>query len=141
MFYFKKIEFKDNMQRSERYKSYGEKRLFLFYGGLNFLITNVILQINLLIMPIIFATIISQLINLILGYYFYGKKVFKLNYLSNLVFKKYSLLAFSLWILNFSLIKSLNYLGINKNLSAFYVIPLLVLISYLVQKVYVFKKK
>ena len=129
------------MQRSERYKSYGEKRLFLFYGGLNFLITNVILQINLLIMPIIFATIISQLINLILGYYFYGKKVFKLNYLNNLVFKKYSLLAFSLWILNFSLIKSLNYLGINKNLSAFYVIPLLVLISYLVQKVYVFKKK
>ena len=129
------------MQRSERYKSYGEKRLFLFYGGLNFLITNVILQINLLIMPIIFATIIGQLINFILGYYFYGKKVFKLNYLSNLVFKKYSLLAFALWILNFSLIKSLNYLGINKNLSAFYVIPLLVLISYFVQKVYVFKKK
>lgn len=129
------------MQISDIYKFNGEKRLFLFYGGLNFLITNIILQINLLIMPIILATILSQLINLIIGYYFYGKKVFKLNSLSNLVLKKYSLLAVSLWILNFSLIKSLSYLGINKNLSAVYVIPLLVLISYLIQKIYVFKKK
>ena len=63
------------MQISDIYKSNGEKRLFLFYGGLNFLITNIILQINLLIMPIILATILSQLINLIIGYYFYGEKV------------------------------------------------------------------
>ena len=129
------------MQISDKYKSNGEKRLFLIFGGFNFLITNVILQINLLIMPVILATILSQLINLIVGYYFYGKKVFKLNALSNLVFKKYSLLALCLWILNFSLIKSLNFLGINKNLSAVYVIPLLVLISYFVKKKYVFKKK
>ena len=129
------------MQISDKYKSNGEKRLFLIFGGFNFLITNVILQINLLIMPVILATILSQLINLIVGYYFYGKKVFKLNALSNLVFKKYSLLALCLWILNFSLIKSLNFLGINKNLSAVYVIPLLVLIFYFVKKKYVFKKK
>ena len=128
------------MQISDKYKSNGEKRLFLFFGGFNFLITNVILQLNLLIMPVILATILSQLINLIVGYYFYGKKVFKLNALSNLVFKKYSLLALCLWILNFSLIKSLNFLGINKNLSAVCVIPLLVLISYFVQKKYVFRK-
>ena len=128
------------MQISDIKKSNGEKRLFLFFGGFNFLITNLVLQINLLIMPIILATILSQFINLIIGYYFYGKKVFKLKSLSNLIFKKYSLLAFSLSILNFSLIHYLSYLGINKNLSAIYVIPLLVLISYLVQKMFVFKK-
>ena len=128
------------MNISHIYKSNGEKRLFLFFGGVNFLITNFILHISLLIMPIFLATILSQFINLIIGYYFYGKKVFKLNSLSNLIFKKYALLGFSLWILNYSLIKYLSYLGINKNLSAIYVIPLLILISYLVQKKYVFKK-
>ncbi|ABM72626.1 Hypothetical protein P9515_14191 [Prochlorococcus marinus str. MIT 9515] len=69
----------------------------------------------------------------------YGKKVFKLNKLTNLVFRKYFALAFILWILNFVFIRLLFYFGVNKNISALVVIPLLVLISYFFQKRYVFK--
>ena len=124
-----------------RFGNNGKKRLFLVVGIFNTFITNIILQILLFLSSAFLATVISQIFNFVIGYYLYGKKVFKLNALSNLVFKKYSLLALCLWILNFSLIKSLNFLGINKNLSAVYVIPLLVLISYFVQKKYVFRKK
>ncbi|WP_041710636.1 GtrA family protein [Prochlorococcus marinus] len=116
-----------------------QKRLFLVFGFLNFLITNAVLQISLFFTPILFSTILSQIINFIIGYYLYGKKVFKLNKLTNLVFRKYFALAFILWILNFVFIRLLFYFGVNKNISALVVIPLLVLISYFFQKRYVFK--
>ena len=128
------------MQISDKYKSNGEKRLFLIFGGFNFLITNVILQINLLIMPVILATILSQLINLIVGYYFYGKKVFKVSKLDKFFFKKYLLLALTLWMLNFGLIQSFFYFGVNKNISALLLIPFLALFSYFCQNKFVFKK-
>ena len=106
---------------------------------LNFLITNAVLQISLLFTPILFSTLLSQMINLLIGYYLYGKKVFKLNKLTNLVFRKYFVLASILWILNFGIIRSFVYFGVNKNLTAILVIPLLVFISFLTQKYYVFK--
>ena len=116
-----------------------QKKLFIVFGFFNFLITNAALQISLLFMPIFFSTIFSQLINFLIGYYLYGKKVFKLNKLTNLVFRKYFSLACIIWILNFGLIRSFFYLGVNKNISALLVIPLLVMISYFFQKRYVFK--
>ena len=116
-----------------------QKKSFLVFGFLNFLITNAVLQISLFFSPILFSTIFSQLINLLIGYYLYGKKVFKLNKLTNLVFRKYVLLAIVLWILNFSLIRSLFLIGVNKNISALFVLPFLVMISYFFQKRYVFK--
>tara|TARA_B100000212_G_C27271830_1_gene489123 strand:- start:144 stop:527 length:384 start_codon:yes stop_codon:yes gene_type:complete len=116
-----------------------EKKLFLVYGILNFLITNFILQISLLILPTIVSTALSQFINLVIGFYIYGKKVFKFKRLNNNVFKKYLFLAIMLCLLNFGFIELFFYYGINKNLTAMVIIPLLVLISYLSQKNYVFK--
>ena len=116
-----------------------EKRSFIIYGLFNFLITNIILQILLLLIPTAIATISSQMVNLILGYYIYGKKVFKLQRLNNFVFKKYLFLAVILWILNFSLIQTFFYYGVSKNLTAILIIPFLVIISFLSQKNYVFK--
>ena len=116
-----------------------QKKLFLFFGFLNFLITNAALQIFLLFTPILFSTILSQMINFFIGYYLYGKKVFKLNNLTNLVFRKYFVLAFILWILNYSIIRSFFYFGLNKNITALCVIPILVAISYFFQKRFVFK--
>ena len=55
----------------------GRKRLFLFYGLINFLITNSILHLLLFLSPIVLATIVSQFTNLVIGFYLYGKKVFK----------------------------------------------------------------
>ena len=116
-----------------------QKKLFIFFGFFNFLITNAVLQISLLFTPILFSTILSQIINLLVGYNLYGKKVFKLNKLTNLVFKKYVLLAVILWILNFVIIRSFFHFGVNKNITALFNIPLLVIISYFFQKRYVFK--
>ena len=90
-------------------------------------------------MPTAIATVLSQMVNLILGYYIYGKKVFKLKRLNNFVFKKYLFLAVILWILNFSLIQTFFYYGVSKNLTAILIIPFLVIISFLSQKNYVFK--
>ena len=116
-----------------------QKKSFIVFGLLNFLITNAVLQISLLFTPILFSTILSQMINLIIGYYLYGKKVFKLNKLTNLVFRKYFVLAFILWALNFCIIRTFFYLGVNKNITALLAIPLLVVISYFFQKRFVFK--
>lgn len=117
----------------------GEKRLFLIFGILNFSITNVILQILLLLTPTLFATIISQTVNLLIGYFLYGKKVFKFKGLNKVIFKKYLLQATILWLLNFVLIQSFFYIGVNKNITAISIIPLLVIISYLSQRNFVFK--
>ena len=121
------------------FKNRGEKRLFLSFGIFNFLITNFVLQVLLLLIPTILATIISQLVNLILGYYLYGKKVFKFTKLSKFIFLKYLFLAFILWMVNFGVIQYFFYEGFNKNIIAIFIIPLLVLISYLSQKYFVFR--
>ena len=121
------------------FKNGGEKRLFLSFGIFNFLITNFVLQVLLLLIPTILATVISQLVNLILGYYLYGKKVFKFMRLSKCIFFKYLSLAFILWIFNFGLIQYFFYYGFNKNITAIFIIPLLVIISYLSQKYFVFR--
>tara|TARA_A100001388_G_scaffold256486_1_gene221657 strand:- start:476 stop:910 length:435 start_codon:yes stop_codon:yes gene_type:complete len=125
-----------NILRSQRK---GEKRLFLTFGILNFLITNLVLQILLFLIPTLFATALSQIVNILIGYFLYGKKVFKLKELNKFVFRKYLVLALILWMLNFFLIQSFFYLGVNKNIIAICVIPLLVSISYLSQRNFVFK--
>ena len=118
----------------------GRKRLFLFYGIANFLITNSVLHILLLVIPIFLATIVSQITNLVIGFYLYGKKVFKMNNLTYKELRKYILLASFIWILNYASIRFMYSIGINKNLAAIFTIPFLVLISYFFQKKYIFVK-
>ena len=127
------------MKNIPRSQTKGEKRLFLTFGILNFLITNLVLQILLFLIPTLFATVLSQTVNILIGYFLYGKKVFKLKELNKFVFRKYLLLALILWMLNFFLIQFLFYVGVNKNITAICVIPLLVIISYLTQRNFVFK--
>ena len=122
-----------------RFELKGKKKLFLVYGILNFLVTNIILQILLLIIPTFFATVLSQIVNLFIGFFLYGKKVFKFKKLNKFVFKKYLLQAFILWILNFALIQCFFNIGVNKNVTAILVVPLLVAISYCSQRYFVFK--
>ena len=123
-----------------QYKFKSRKRIFLILGLLNLFITNIFLQIFLFFMPIILSTAFSLMINIFIGFYLYGKLVFKIDSLNIKNFKKYLLIAFFLWILNYSFIKSMFLLGFNKNLSALFIIPLLALISYFSQKNYVFRK-
>ena len=120
--------------------SKGRKRLFLFYGITNFLITNSVLHLLLLVIPIFLATIISQITNLIIGFYLYGKKVFKMSKLTHKEFTKYILLASFFWTLNYISIKFMYENGINKNLAAIFTIPFLILISYSFQRRFIFIK-
>ena len=118
----------------------GKKILFLYYGITNFLITNLVLHLLLLVIPIFFATIASQITNLIIGFYLYGKKVFKMKNLTYQEFRKYILLASFNWTLNYVSIRFMYENGINKNLAAIFTIPFLVLISYSFQRKYIFIK-
>ena len=127
------------MKILRKFESKGEKRLFLVFGIFNLLITNIVLQILLFLIPTLFATVLSQTVNILIGYFIYGKKVFKLKELNKFIFRKYLVLASILWMLNFFLIQSFFYIGVNKNITAIFVIPLLVGISYLSQRNFVFK--
>ena len=127
------------MKLLKRFELNKTKKLFLFFGILNFLITNFVLQVSLLLIPTFLATILSQIINVYIGYFFYGKKVFKINSLNNFILKKYILLASILWIFNFGFIQLFFQYGFNKNITAIFMIPFLVTFSYLSQKYYVFK--
>ncbi len=119
-------------------KNSQKKKSFLILGLINFLITNIILQLLLLILPIYVSTIASQITNLLLGFYLYSNKVFKVKNKKLRMFIKYLCLAFALWVLNFSSIILLFNFGINKNIAAFLVIPFLVILSYFCQNKYVF---
>ena len=123
-----------------KHLSRGRKRLFLFYGFANFLITNSILHLLLFFVPIFLATIVSQITNLVIGFYLYGKKVFKMNNLTYKELIRYIFLASLIWILNYISIRFMYENGIHKNLAAIFTLPFLVLISYFFQKKYIFIK-
>ena len=63
-----------------------EKIRFFLYGSLNTLLSNIVLQIFLLISQISIATLICQFFNLVLGYFLYGKKVFGIRKFSKTKF-------------------------------------------------------
>ena len=111
---------------------------FISYGFLNFILTNLLLQLNLLIFSTVLATFISQIFNFLCGYYLYGKKVFRINKLSKLYFMKYFLLSIIIWNLNWLLINFIHSYNISKNLASIILIPFLALFSYFYQKNFVF---
>ena len=117
-----------------------KKALFLIYGLINVLSTNLILQISLLILPIIFATLISQIFNLNFGFYLYGLRVFKVKFLSRKIYIKYLFFHLLLWILNYFFINIIYSYNVSKNLAALFVLPFLALISFVYQKNIVFIK-
>ena len=114
---------------------------FLLYGILNFLITNIFLQIFLLFLDVWTSAILSQIINSLIGYQLYSRYVFKINTYGNYLFIKYILFAIITYILNAKLIIliSSNFL-ISKNLSALILVPFLASFSFFSQKFFVFKK-
>ena len=105
-----------------------QARNFFIFGIINLLITNLILQISLLILPIWISTLISQIINYILGFYLYGKFVFKKNKTVTKNAIKYLIVALFSWKF-----------GYKESIAAIIVIPLLVIYSFIAQKYFVFR--
>ena len=113
---------------------------FLFYGALNFFITNTVLQLLLFFSNVWLATLLSQIINLLIGFVLYGKYVFKVNKLKESIFIKYLIFAFFAFVLNAKLIIyfSITY-EISKNLASAILVPFLTSISFIIQKFLIFK--
>ena len=123
-------------------QSKGQKRIFLFSGIINMLITNFFLQLFLSknYISTSTATLAAQMINMILGYFIYSKLVFKnRNIFIKTFFFKYLLLMTTLWLTNFYCIELLKFAGFARNISALTLIPLLAFFSFIVQKYYIFK--
>ena len=118
--------------------NFRSKTLFFSYGALNVLFTNILLQFLLLVIPTIYATLAGQIFNFLFGFYFYGKKVFKVNNLTKKHLLKYLLLNTLVWNLNWIIIEKLSSTGLSKNIASLIIIIPLGLFSYLLQKKLVF---
>tara|TARA_B100000886_G_scaffold318089_1_gene257823 strand:+ start:1086 stop:1502 length:417 start_codon:yes stop_codon:yes gene_type:complete len=119
-----------------------EKRKFFLAGILNVFLTNLSLQIFLFLnlFNVSISTFLSQLINMTFGYAIYSKFIFEVKNFKNKNFiKKYILLMAFLWISNIMGIKIGGLFGINPNQSALLMIPCLAVMSFLIQKLWVFK--
>lgn len=125
-----------------RPKQHGQKRRFGAAGIINVVLTNLVLQVLLIssLVSVAAATLISQAINSCLGYAIYGKMVFKAQGLRHhRPLLRYAVLMIAMWVLNATGIAGGEALGINKNLAAAALIPCLAVLSYIVQKYWVFR--
>ena len=111
----------------------------MFYGFLNFLATITFLQLLLVYIETGFATLLSQTLNFSLGYFLYGKVVFKIDKLKFNNAARYFLLSVILWFTNWFGINYISNNFINENIAALVMIPFQVLLSYGFQKKFVFK--
>jgi hypothetical protein len=85
------------------------------------------------------ATLLSQLLNVGLGFVLYGKRVFRVERLQKRAAFRYLLLALLLWWANWAGIAALVSSGLQRNLAALLLVPLLAGLSYSVQKLVVFR--
>jgi hypothetical protein len=118
----------------------GRKRRFLGYGALNVVLTNLVLQLLLLVLHTGLATLLSQLLNVGLGFVLYGKKVFRVERLQKRAALRYGFLALLLWWANWAGITGLAGWGLQRNLAALALVPVLAALSYVLQKAVVFRQ-
>lgn len=118
----------------------GRKRRFLLYGTLNVGVTNLLLQLLLWFhLATGLATLLSQLLNVGLGYVLYGTQVFEAPSLGRRSAATYGLLALLLWWCNWGGIQGLAALGLPRHWAALALVPLLAAVSYLAQRALVFR--
>ncbi len=117
----------------------GRKRRFLLFGVVNVLLTNGALLLLLHLVTIGLATFLSQLLNVVLGYWLYGTRVFRVKRFAWRSAGAYGGLALTIWLLNWLGIRLLAGAGLPRTWSAVAMIPLLAALSYGVQKTLVFR--
>ena len=136
------IEFFFKVFKNFLRKTKGQKRIFIFFGIINMIITNLFLQFFLRnsFISTSSATLWSQAINMFLGYFLYSKLVFKSQniFLKKFIFK-YFLLMSIIWLTNFYFIELLEFAGFTRNIAALIIVPLLAFISFIAQRYLIFK--
>ena len=134
---------KNIIHSSKPSRQVGQKRRFGVAGIVNVLLTNLVLQLLLVssMVGISLATLISQLINSFLGYAIYGKMVFRAQGLKHhRPLLRYLTLMIAMWLLNTAAIGAGETAGIQKNITAAGMIPILAALSYIIQKNWIFKR-
>jgi putative flippase GtrA len=124
--------------------SSGRKRRFGAAGLANVLVTNLVLQLLLWMhsLPAWLCTLTSQLVNGGIGYVLYGKWVFRAHGLrQSQPAWRYALTQALLWLLNWSLIGVGHELGLQRNIAALLAVPPLAVVSYVIQKQWIFKDR
>jgi hypothetical protein len=116
----------------------GPKRRFVVFGALNVVLTNLLLQLLLLSQSIWSATLLSQAFNTCVGFYLYGKGVFRVSRLRIRSLCLYGMLAVFLWVANAAGIEWMGGWGVQANMAAMLMVPLLAGLSYTCQKYLVF---
>lgn len=116
-----------------------QKKIFALNAILVWLVTEISLQIFLFYLSISIATLLSQLIYVVLGFFRYSKAVFKIKIIKNNNIFRFLIMSLILWAINYIGIYSINLLGLSKNLAAILMIPFLAFLSFIIQKKYVFK--
>ena len=132
----------DSIGKMESNKPKGQKRSFGVAGIINVLITNAALQALLAsnIVSVTLATLISQSVNTILGYAIYGKLVFRAQGLrQRKPIIRYALVMVGMWLLNAAGIELGATFSLSKNAAAILMIPCLAVLSYFLQKHWVFR--
>jgi len=117
----------------------GRKRRFLLFGVVNVLLTNGALLLLLHLVSIGLATFLSQVLNVVLGFWLYGKQVFRVERLAIRAAGAYGGLAVAIWLLNWQGIRLLTGAGLARSWAAVAMVPLLAALSYGVQKTLVFR--
>lgn len=116
-----------------------QKKSFIKTAIFVWSINQIILHINLLFLPIAISVFISNICSVPIRYYFYGKNVFNLKNPDYRTGKKFMIFSICLWGINTLGTSIIHNSGINKNISAILIIPLVASVSFLLQKNYVFK--
>ena len=119
----------------------GRKRRFGAAGIANVAVTNLVLQVLLLVpaLPSWLCTLISQLINGTAGYILYGKFVFRATSLRRIKpGSRYAIGQLALWLLNWGGLILGERAGLPRSFTAILAIPILAITSYTIQKYWVF---
>ena len=85
---------------------------FIFYGLINVFFTNIAIQIFLISLDAIIATLIGQIINFFIGFNLYKNKVFRIKTFKKIYLIKYLTLHLSIWNLNWFMIEHFYSFGI-----------------------------
>ncbi len=117
-----------------------QKKIFVKTAIFVWSLNQLLLHIALFFLPIPISVFISDFFAVPIRYYFYGKNVFNLKNPDYNTAQKFIIFSFSIWSINTLGTSIIHNFGINKNISALFMIPFLASISFLIQKNYVFKK-
>ncbi len=108
---------------------------FLFFGTLITLLSNSLLILIILILPLSIATFISQILHAYLGYLANKYGVFRRK--GNPI--AYIFLVIISWFVQWLLIKSISVLGFSSSIAVLLAIPFLATFSFFAQKLIIFR--